>query len=76
MTDESAQTWWEELYDALLPRGVAVLPGVELAATCLVPEAGDARRGDWFDSFPHSEMDAQPWSSAMFRARGWRPRSR
>ena len=51
MTDESAQTWWEELYDVLLPRGVAVLPGLELAATCLVPAIGDARRGDWFDSF-------------------------
>ena len=51
MTDDSAQTWWEELYDVLLPRGVAVLPGLELAATCLVPAIGDARRGDWFDSF-------------------------
>ena len=51
VTDDTAETWWEELYDVLLPRGVAVLPGLELAATCLVPEIGDLRRGDWFDSF-------------------------
>jgi serine phosphatase RsbU (regulator of sigma subunit)/anti-sigma regulatory factor (Ser/Thr protein kinase)/anti-anti-sigma regulatory factor len=40
------------LQEALLPAGLPVLPGVDIAGRYLVAEAPDAGGGDWFDAVP------------------------
>lgn len=36
----------------LLPAGLPVLPGVQIAGSYLLADAGDAAGGDWFDAVP------------------------
>ncbi|MEV8513702.1 SpoIIE family protein phosphatase [Dactylosporangium sp. NPDC051484] len=42
----------DALQQALLPRGLPLLPGVRVAASYLLAGAGAAAGGDWFDAVP------------------------
>ncbi|WP_442901990.1 SpoIIE family protein phosphatase [Geodermatophilus sp. FMUSA9-8] len=52
---EAARDVVVELQQALLPTGVPVLPGADIAARYLVAEQDQAAGGDWFDAVPLSD---------------------
>ncbi|HTJ38417.1 MAG TPA: SpoIIE family protein phosphatase [Dactylosporangium sp.] len=45
----------DALQQALLPRGLPLLPGARLAASYLLAGAGAAAGGDWFDAVPRPD---------------------
>ncbi len=52
---EAARDVIDELQQALLPTGLPVLPGVQIAASYLLAEADTAAGGDWYDAIPLSD---------------------
>jgi serine phosphatase RsbU (regulator of sigma subunit)/anti-sigma regulatory factor (Ser/Thr protein kinase)/anti-anti-sigma regulatory factor len=45
----------DALQQALLPRGLPLLPGARVAASYLLAGAGTAAGGDWFDAVPRAD---------------------
>lgn len=52
MLDEEGQALASALHEVMLPAGIPVLPGVELAARFVLPSEPADPGGDWFDVVP------------------------